>query len=136
MTIIAFARDNAGMTAEVTTIVLAIVIGFFTVVGGVGGSIYVAYFSCALILSIVLVYFVDIFYNPLDRANNDFGSAAVVYNLVKCANAPAASDNEDFSLMTFLSRGGLIEGVLIVLSTCGGLVERTGGEGWGGRERE
>ena len=86
----------------------------FTVVGGIGGSIYVAYFSCALIMSIVMVYFADVFYDPLNRIGNEYGSANKIYDIVQCGKADQY--NDDNSLMTFLSKGGMLEGIIIILS--------------------
>jgi len=104
----------AGLTKEVATLVLAIVVGLFTVVGGIGGSIYVAYFSCAIMMSIVMVYFAEVFYNPLNHTDNKYGSANKIFDIVQCGRAD--KDNDDSSLMTFLSRGGMLEGIIIILS--------------------
>lgn len=104
-----------GLTKEVATLVLAIVVGLFTVVGGIGGSIYVAYFSCAIMMSIVMVYFAEVFYNPLNHTDNKYGSANKIFDIVQCGRAD--KDNDDSSLMTFLSRGGMLEGIIIILSS-------------------
>ena len=43
-----------------------------------------------------------------------FGSAESVYNIVQCGKGH--EENDGFSLLTFLSRGGMVEGVIIILS--------------------
>ena len=104
----------SGLDEEVATIVLAIVVGLFTVVGGIGGAIYVAYFSCAIIMSIVMVYFADVFYDPLNRSDNMYGSIDSIYDVVVCGRTNEYNDEN--SLMTFLSRDGMLEGIIIILS--------------------
>ena len=80
-----------------------------------GGSIYVAYFSCAIIMSIVMVYFADVFYDPLNRSDNLYGSIDSIYDVVVCGRTDEYNDEN--SLMTFLSRDGMLEGIIIILST-------------------
>ena len=92
---------------------MAIVVGVTAVVGGVGGGIYVAYFSCALLLAIVLYYLTDVYYDPLDRSDNPFGSVSSVYNVTRCGKGH--KDNHDNSLLTFLAPDGLPEAIVIIL---------------------
>ena len=96
-------------------ILIAIVVGFYTVVGGVGGAIYVAYFAGALAFTIMLVFFADVFYDPINRLGNRFGSADKLYEVIRCGMAPPGAGNEQNSILTFLSKGGMIEGILLIL---------------------
>ena len=104
---------SPGLGKEVMCVILTIVIGIMTVVGGVGGGIYVAYFSCALLLVIMLYYLTDVYYDPLDRSDNEFGSVNSVYNITRCGKGH--EDNNDNSLLTFLSPDGLAEGLVVLL---------------------
>ena len=97
-----------------TSIVIAIVIAFFTVVGGVGGYIYVAYFTCALIMSIVLVYLTDMYQDPLAREDNEWGSHNDIFPYIECSQTD--EDNKDFSALTFISLKGMFQGIVLVLS--------------------
>jgi len=103
-----------GVGEEVTSIVIAIVIAFFTVVGGVGGYIYVAYFTCALIMSIVLVYLTDMYQDPLAREDNEWGSHNDIFPYIECSQTD--EDNKDFSALTFISLKGMFQGIVLVLS--------------------
>ena len=94
---------------------LTLAIGASAVVGGVGGSLYFAYFACVLILSIGLVYFADAFFNPFDRPGHSYSDHVldVFVNLSCSVVGPA--DNLDGSLLTFVSRGAMWEGIVMVL---------------------
>ena len=52
---------------EVACILLAVAVVFFTVVGGVGGGVYVAYFACTLVTTITMYFLVDVYWDPFDR---------------------------------------------------------------------
>ena len=104
------------MKKEVVAIILAVVVGLFTVVGGIGGFIYVSLFSIALVMAILLTYHIDVFLDPWDRAGNEFGNWDNLYGPVSCGSAHFDSENEDRSLLTFLSKGGMLQGIIIILS--------------------
>ena len=93
---------------------MAVVVGFFTVVGGLGGTIYVSFFGAALIVVLFLVYFLDIFFDPLNRDGQLYGKWEKVWEVVQCGRGD--EDNEDYSLLTFLSRQGMVQGIIIILS--------------------
>ena len=101
------------LSKEVTTIVVAIVIGIFTVVGGVGGAIYVAYFSCLIVMCVVMVYMTYVFWDPLDDADNLLGNMSLIYNKLDCVLADV--NNQDASVYTFISEDGMKEGILLIL---------------------
>ena len=61
------------MDEEVILVVLAFAVVFQAVVGGVGGSIYVAYFGTAIITTVAVVFMADVFYDPLDRDEQKLG---------------------------------------------------------------
>ena len=72
------------------------------------------YFCCVLLLSITLYYYTDVFYDALDRGDdNPLGSISGVYNITRCVNGP--KNNEEKSLLTFLSEDGFMEGIAIFL---------------------
>ena len=103
----------SGIGEEVLCIILAIVVGLFTVIGGVGGGMYVAYFTCVFMSGTALFFLSDVYFNPLDRDDNPLGSIDAVYNITMCGKAH--TDNDKFSLMTFLSQRGVMSGAAIAL---------------------
>ena len=50
----------------------------------------------------------------LSFADNAYGSIESVYDVVKCYRSDA--DNEVFSPLTFVSRGGLLDGISVILA--------------------
>ncbi len=57
-------------------IVIAIAVVFMTLVGGVGGNIYVAYFGTAVLIIVSVVFMTDVFYDPLGRSDQRLGSVS------------------------------------------------------------
>ena len=46
---------------------LAAVIGGYTLIGGLGATFYVSYFNTALIFVLILMLVVEVFYNPFEN---------------------------------------------------------------------
>ena len=87
---------------------LAAVIGGYTLIGGLGATFYVSYFNTALIFVLILMLVVEVFYNPFDNPDNPFGSSQKVYEFISCWKAPEDSNgtgNRDGSYLTFFSPG-------------------------------
>ena len=82
---------------------LAAVIGGYTLIGGLGATFYVSYFNTALIFVLIIMLVVEVFYNPYDNPDNPFGNATRLYEFISCWKAP--NGNRDESYLTFFSPG-------------------------------
>lgn len=58
----------ADLNKEVAALIIAVIVAIFSVVGGVGGVLYVAYAATGFVMAAALVYFCDMFFDPLSRA--------------------------------------------------------------------
>lgn len=88
---------------------LAAVIGGYTLIGGLGATFYVSYFNTALIFVLILMLVVEVFYNPYKNPENPFGDANKLYDFISCWKAP--NGNRDESYLTFYSPGDTHEKV-------------------------
>ena len=96
---------------------------------------YLAYICSALFMAVTLAFFVEIFYDPMNKAGQNgslfeaFGDIDGIYRNVSCGkDTPegaiaitsniAVPINDRSSLMTFLSTGGLVRGILLILCMC------------------
>ena len=106
-----------GLSNEVAAILLVVVVVFYTLVGGVGGSMYVAYFMTSLVLAVTLVMVSEVFWDPLGMrgVNDDLGSISALYRRLDCGMVSPMAGNDRGSPLTFVSRGGLVNGVLLIL---------------------
>ena len=59
---------------------LVVLVGGFTLVGGLGGSFYVSYFTCATIFGLMLFFTFEIFYNPFGnvKVNLAFKTGTII----------------------------------------------------------
>ncbi|KAK2148053.1 hypothetical protein LSH36_519g04111 [Paralvinella palmiformis] len=101
---------------EILTVVLAGAVLLFTVFGGVGGSLYTAYVSLVLVMAFVVCFVVEVYYDPWNRQAAPLGSWKAIYKAVSCYRVSDNAENDANSALTFLSKGGLIEGVLMIMS--------------------
>ena len=85
---------------------LASVIGGYTLIGGLGATFYVSYFNTALIFVLILMLVVEVFYNPFNNPENPFGGAGILYDYISCWKAP--NGNRDESYLTFYSPGNYL----------------------------
>merc|ERR1711936_1206588 len=72
------------LSPELAAMLLATVIGGYTLIGGLGATFYVSYFNTALIFILILMLVVEVFYNPFDNPENPFGSSDNIYELISC----------------------------------------------------
>ncbi|KAF0301993.1 putative urea active transporter 1 [Amphibalanus amphitrite] len=107
----------ADLSPEMAAMMLAIVIGGYTLIGGLGATFYVSYFNTALIFIMILMLVVEVYYNPADNPNNPFGSSERIFDFVECWKAPPG--NKDGSYLTFLSQGGFIFGIVNIVGNFG-----------------
>ncbi|ELT93697.1 hypothetical protein CAPTEDRAFT_226021 [Capitella teleta] len=103
-----------GLSTELTSVILAIAVGLFTVVGGLGGAIYVSFFATAIIMIVALVFFADAFFDPLSRKEQLYGSWEKFWEVAQCGHVDL--QNEGGSIVTFLSRDGMLQGIIVILS--------------------
>merc|ERR1712038_1767137 len=105
------------LSPELAAMLLATVIGGYTLIGGLGATFYVSYFNTALIFILILMLVVEVFYNPLNNPENPFGGHQQLYDLISCWKAP--NGNRDESYLTFYSPGGLVFGIVNIVGNFG-----------------
>ena len=103
---------------------LATVIGGYTLIGGLGATFYVSYFNTALIFLLIIMLMVEVrfvlidyetkkltlslqvFFNPFGHVENPFGSSEAIFEFIACWKAPEESvGNKGESYLTFFSSG-------------------------------
>merc|ERR1719189_735617 len=111
----------ADLSPELAAMLLAAVIGGYTLIGGLGATFYVSYFNTALIFVLILMLVIEVFYNPFSNPDNPFGSSKRVYEFVSCWKAPSENGlgNRDESYLTFFSPGGLVFGIVNIVGNFG-----------------
>merc|ERR1712172_440717 len=105
------------LSPELAAMLLAAVIGGYTLIGGLGATFYVSYFNTALIFVLIIMLVVEVFYNPYDNPDNPFGNATRLYEFISCWKAP--NGNRDESYLTFFSPGGLVFGIVNIVGNFG-----------------
>ena len=105
------------LSPELAAMLLASVIGGYTLIGGLGATFYVSYFNTALIFILILMLVVEVFYNPYDNPENPFGGASILYDYISCWKAPNGNLNESY--LTFYSPGGLVFGIVNIVGNFG-----------------
>ena len=113
----------ADLSPELAAMLLAAVIGGYTLIGGLGATFYVSYFNTALIFVLILMLVVEVcffnvyfpflrmkyfqvFYNPFNNPENPFGSSESVFDFIACWKAPEEKmGNKGGSYLTFYSSG-------------------------------
>ena len=99
---------------------LAAVIGGYTLIGGLGATFYVSYFNTALIFVLILMLVIEVFYNPSNNPENPFGSSEAVFDYISCWKTPDEDmGNKGGSYLTFFSSGGLIFGIVNIVGNFG-----------------
>ena len=95
------------MSKEAIAALLWLAASVFTVVGGVGGGLYMAYFACVGVVVIVMVYFFDAFYTTNAGLTHDWGFAIddrpvieSVCEILQCARTHSNVGNLDNSALT------------------------------------
>jgi len=96
------------LSPELAAMLLASVIGGYTLIGGLGATFYVSYFNTALIFMLIIMLMVEVFYNPFGHENNPFGDSESIFEFIACWKSPdAAMGNKGGSYLTFFSSGEL-----------------------------
>jgi len=108
------------LSPELAAMLLASVIGGYTLIGGLGATFYVSYFNTALIFMLIIMLMVEVFYNPFGHENNPFGDSESIFEFIACWKAPdAAMGNKGGSYLTFFSSGGLVFGIVNIVGNFG-----------------
>merc|ERR1740128_757328 len=108
------------LSPEAAAMLLAAVIGGYTLIGGLGATFYVSYFNTMLIFILILMLVIEVFYNPYNNPENPFGSAESVYDFISCWKAPEGDmGNKGGSYLTFFSSGGLVFGIVNIVGNFG-----------------
>merc|ERR1719151_572860 len=108
------------LSPELAAMLLASVIGGYTLIGGLGATFYVSYFNTALIFFLIILLMVEVFFNPFEHVNNPFGSSNSIFEFVACWKAPEESvGNKGESYLTFFSSGGLVFGIVNLVGNFG-----------------
>jgi len=108
------------LSPELAAMLLASVIGGYTLIGGLGATFYVSYFNTALIFMLIIMLMVEVFYNPFGHENNPFGDSESIFEFIACWKSPdAAMGNKGGSYLTFFSSGGLVFGIVNIVGNFG-----------------
>jgi len=108
------------LSPEAAAMLLAAVIGGYTLIGGLGATFYVSYFNTTLIFILILMLVIEVFYNPFNNPENPFGSAEAVYDFISCWKSPVGEmGNKGGSYLTFFSSGGLVFGIVNIVGNFG-----------------
>ena len=91
------------LSPELATMILTVIIGGYTLIGGLGATFYVSYFNTALIFGLILLLIVEGFHNPSGNENNPFGSSEALFDFISCWKAPEGNTQESY--LTFFSSG-------------------------------
>merc|ERR1712110_579973 len=76
------------LSPELAAMLLASVIGGYTLSGGLGATFYGSYFNTALIFLLIIMLMVEVFYNPFKNPENPFGSSESVFEFIACWKTP------------------------------------------------
>lgn len=110
----------ADLSPELAAMLLAAVIGGYTLIGGLGATFYVSYFNTALIFILIIMLVVEVFYNPFKNPENPFGSSESVFEFIACWKTPNDDiGNKGQSYLTFFSSGGLVFGIVNIVGNFG-----------------
>merc|ERR1711963_1152959 len=110
----------ADLSPELAAMLLAVVIGGYTLIGGLGATFYVSYFNTALIFFLIILLMVEVFFDPFEHVANPFGSSKSIFEFVACWKAPDTSiGNHGGSYLTFFSSGGLVFGIVNLVGNFG-----------------
>jgi len=109
------------LSPELAAMLLASVIGGYTLIGGLGATFYVSYFNTALIFMLIIMLMVEVFYNPFGHEENPFGDSESIFEFIACWKSPDESSmgNKGGSYLTFFSSGGLVFGIVNIVGNFG-----------------
>ncbi|XP_045204552.2 uncharacterized protein LOC123557251 [Mercenaria mercenaria] len=89
---------------EFCVMIIAVLFGSYSFIGGLGTTFYVSYFNAVLIFGILIALNVKILYSP--DSDSGVGSIDKIYEKMQCLIAPEG--NAERSYFTFKSENGLV----------------------------
>ncbi|XP_074654736.1 uncharacterized protein LOC141908541 [Tubulanus polymorphus] len=104
------------LCVEYATMLIAVIIGTYTFIGGLGATFYVSYVNTAVLFIGLFAFMIRVFHADDDQ--NALGSIEKIYELLKCSNTTIEGNVEN-SYLTFLSFPGLIFGIINVIGNFG-----------------
>ncbi|CAH1789774.1 unnamed protein product [Owenia fusiformis] len=104
------------LSIELACMILAAVIGSYTLIGGLGATFYVSYFNSALIYCFIIIMVAEIFLKS-PEINLPYGTPEIVHSYIQNATGP--DGNYDNSFLTMLSSHGLMFGVINLVMSSG-----------------
>ncbi|KAG1693505.1 Urea-proton symporter DUR3 [Nymphon striatum] len=96
--------------------IMVVVMGTYTWIGGLGATFYVSYFNTSLIFIIMIIFALKI-YHDTSTLGGAIGSVSGLYDIISCAVGP--EDNKDRSLLTIVSQSGVTFGVINLVGNFG-----------------
>ncbi|CAH1777539.1 unnamed protein product [Owenia fusiformis] len=104
------------LSIELTCMILAAVIGSYTLIGGLGATFYVSFFNTTLVFVFLIVTVTEVFLkspSEIETLNLAYGSSDIIYDYLQNTTGP--DGNLEGSYVTIVSSGGLMFGVIIVI---------------------
>ena len=71
-----------GLSVELATGLVAMVIGTYTAIGGLGATFYVSYFNTSIIYIIMLMFLVKVYHDP-DNDTNPLGECTMTHVILQ-----------------------------------------------------
>ncbi|XP_064641869.1 uncharacterized protein LOC135496466 [Lineus longissimus] len=105
-----------GMNVEMATMLVTLVIGSYSYIGGLGATFYVSYFNTGIIFITTLVFVFKVYLDPLSDSKV-YGSANTVFSYLSCSVGPEG--NTDQSYLTMRSHLGLVFGIINIVGNFG-----------------
>ena len=65
-----------GLSVELACALIALVIGTYTFIGGLGATFYVSYFNCLVMFVIMIIFLLKVYHEP-DNADNPLGKVDI-----------------------------------------------------------
>ena len=81
---------------EFSSMLLALLIGGYTIVGGLGGTFYVSYLNSMLLFTLIIILQVVVYLNPSEDQSNPLGNTTKIYELVDCWDQRSVFTNSSF----------------------------------------
>ena len=81
---------------EFSSMLLALLIGGYTIVGGLGGTFYVSYLNSLFLFTLIIILQVVVYLNPAEDQSNPLGNTTKMYELVDCWDQRSVFTNSSF----------------------------------------
>ena len=81
---------------EFSSMLLALLIGGYTIVGGLGGTFYVSYLNSLLLFALIIILQIVVYLNPSEDKTNPLGNTTKMYELVDCWDQKSILTNSSF----------------------------------------